>query len=112
MRGYDAEGSGHDTLFEKRFAQRFPAAIQPADVSSIYRWYGTGSYHLSGFGGLKIGENGGNAEVAAYIQQRADRGEIRQERILLQPHWKTDYRQLVSNHIAAVAEPEAQLAVG
>lgn len=107
VRGYEGEGSGHDQMFEQRLGQRFPGstasfAIQPADIFYIYRWSGTGSYHLSGFGGLKPGENGGNAEVANYIQQRADRGEIRQGRILLQPGWKTDYRQLVSSAIAAL----------
>jgi len=108
VRGYDGEGSGHDKLFEQRLAQRFPGAtatfaIQPAEIYYIYRWYGTGSYHLSGFGGLKPGENGGHAEVAAYIQRRANRGEIRQGRIVLQPHWKTDYRQLVSSSLAVLA---------
>jgi glycosyltransferase involved in cell wall biosynthesis len=120
VRGYDGEGSGHDQMFELRLRQRFPGsttpfAIQPADTFYIYRWHGTGSYHLSGFGGLKIGENGGNAEVANYIQQRASRGEIRQGRILLQPGWKTDYRQLVSSALAALdaaSQPmDTQLAV-
>ncbi len=108
VRGYDAEGSGHDVLFEKRLNKRFPGSTatftpQPAEISYIYRWYGTGSYHLSGFGGLKPGKNSGNAEVAAYIQQRADQGTIRQGRILLQPGWNTDYRLLVSSFIATLA---------
>ena len=112
VRGYDAEGSGHDLIFEKRFAHNFPGAtarfaIQPADIFYIYRWYSTGSYHLSGFGGLKPGENGGDAEVAAYIQKRASRGDIRQGYIPLQPHWNTDYRRLVSRYIATLAEQQA-----
>ncbi len=111
--GYDGEGSGHDQLFEERLGKRFPGitapfAIQPTEIYYIYRWYGTGSYHLSGYGGLKLGENGGDAEVAAYIQQRANQGEIPQGRILLQPGWKTDYRQLVSSSIATLAEQYAQ----
>lgn len=112
VRGYDAEGSGHDVLFEGRLARCFPSAvtttaIQPADIFYIYRWYGTGSYHLSGFGGLKPGENSGDAEVGAYIHKRASRDEIRQGHIPLQPHWNTDYRQLVSSYIATLAEQRA-----
>src|SRR6202008_2683832 len=107
VRGYDAEGSGHDQLFEQRLAQQFPGstrlyAIQPKDIYYIYRWHGTDSYHLSEFGGLKPGQNGGDAEVTAFVQQRAHRGEIRRGRIPLQPHWKTDYRQLVARYIATL----------
>lgn len=107
--GYNCEGSGHDQLFERQLGKRFPGtitsfAIELIDIFYIYRWYGTGSYHLSGFGGLKYGENSGNAEVAAYIHKRANRGELRQGSIPLQPHWKTDYRQLVSSYMATRAE--------
>ena len=113
VRGYASEGSGHDQIFEERLAQRFPGItatfpIQPAEIYYIYRWYGTGSYHLSGFGGLKPGENSGDAEVAAYIQRRASRGAIRQGRILLRPHWNADYQQLVSQYIQALAENQTQ----
>src|SRR6476659_4865089 len=64
--------------------------IRPEEIYYIYRWYGTGSYHLSGHGGLKRGENSGDSEVMAYVQQRANRGEIPLGHILLQPSWKTD----------------------
>jgi len=52
---------------------------------------------------LEPGENVGQREVASFVQERADRGEIRQGRIPLQPCWHTDYRQLVSSHIAILA---------
>ncbi|HEY0737766.1 MAG TPA: glycosyltransferase family A protein [Herpetosiphonaceae bacterium] len=110
--GYSCEGSGHDRLFEERLAHGFPGAItttaiHPADIFYIYRWYGTGSYHLSGYGGLKPGENSGDAEVGAYIHTRASRGEIRLGHIPLQPHWTTDYRQVVSSYMATLAEQSA-----
>ncbi|HEY0602798.1 MAG TPA: hypothetical protein VGD58_07800 [Herpetosiphonaceae bacterium] len=72
-----------------------------------YRWSGIGSYHYSGFGASQPGDNRGYHEGGAYIQQRADRGEIRQGRIPLQPCWKTDYRQVVASYIAALAEQPA-----
>ncbi|HEY0604035.1 MAG TPA: glycosyltransferase family 2 protein [Herpetosiphonaceae bacterium] len=112
VRGYAPEGSCDDEVFEARLQQRFSDAISPSVIRSdeiyyIYRWSGIGSYHFSGFGYSKPGDNRGYHEVGAYIQHRADRGEIRQGRIPLQPHWKTDYRQLVSSYMATLAEQPA-----
>src|SRR4051812_44842704 len=57
VRGYAAEGIGYDLVFEKRLAQHFPGAIttydiKPEDIYYLYRWGGTGSYHMSAFEGL------------------------------------------------------------
>ena len=113
MRGYVAEGTGSDFIFEERLDKHFPGsiepyAIRPEEIYYIYRWGGTGSYHISGFGRYKAGENVGHDQVESFVQQRVSRGEIRQGSILLQPHWKTDYRQLVSSYIATLAEQQAQ----
>lgn len=112
VRGYAAEGTGYDLLFERRLAQQFPdsttpVGIQPDDIYYLYRWGGTGSYHMSAYGELQLGENVGHHEVETFIQQRAIRGEIPQGHISLQPGWKTDYRQLVESHIAMLAEQKA-----
>jgi glycosyltransferase involved in cell wall biosynthesis len=113
VRGYKAEGTGYDLVFEERLAQQFPGStntydIQPEEIYYLYRWGGTGSYHMSGFGDLKPGENVGHHQVESFVQQRASRGEICQGHILLQPAWKTDYRQLVSSAIATLAEQPVQ----
>jgi hypothetical protein len=113
VRGYAADGTGYDMLFEERLAQQFPGAtntydIKPEEIYYLYRWGGTGSYHMSAFGDLKPGENVGHDQVGAFVQQRAIRGELRQGRIPLQPHWDTDYRQLVSSYIATLAEQRAR----
>jgi len=113
VRGYVADGTAYDVFFEERLSQQFPGAtktydIKPEEIYYLYRWSGTGSYHLSAFGDLKPGENVGHHEVGSLVQQRASRGEIRQGHIPLQPHWKTDYRQLVSSSIATLAEQRAQ----
>jgi glycosyltransferase involved in cell wall biosynthesis len=113
VRGYVAEGTGSDFIFEERLDKHFPGsiepyAIRPEEIYYIYRWGGTGSYHISGFGRYKAGENVGHDQVESFVQQRVSRGEIRQGSILLQPHWKTDYRQLVSSYIATLAEQQAQ----
>src|SRR5262249_3306287 len=53
VRGYGAEGTGYDLIFERRLKQHFPGliipyAIEPHDIYYLYRWAGTGSYHMSG----------------------------------------------------------------
>lgn len=107
VRGYPAEGTGYDLIFEQRLTEKSPRhtrvyAIKPAEIYYLYRWGGTGSYHMSGFGNLKPGENVGHQQVEMYVQQRANRGEIPRGHIPLQPGWKTDYRQLVASHIAGL----------
>lgn len=109
VRGYPAEGTGYDLIFEQRLAKQFPGStrpykIKPEEIFYIYRWHGTGSYHMSSFGHYKAGENVGHDQVESYIQQRARRGEIPQGVIPLQPGWQTDYRQLVASYIATLAE--------
>jgi len=113
VRGYPAEGTGYDLIFEERLAKHFrgttkPYKIKPEEIYYIYRWGGTGSYHMSGFGHYKPGGNVGHDKVAAFVQQRASRGEIRQGNIPLHPHWNTDYRQLVSSYLATLAEKHVQ----
>src|SRR5205823_5573418 len=96
--GYAAEGAGEDRIFEQRLAHAFPGAtetyaIRPDDIYYLYRWFGTESYHLSGFGDYKAGANIGHHEVAAYVQKSADSGRMLHGHIHLRPHWKQDYRQ-------------------
>lgn len=108
VRGYAADGTGYDLVFEERLAKRFPGSTKPypiraKDIYYIYRWGGTGSYHMSGFGHYKPGGNVGHDQVETFVRQRARRGEIRQGVIPLQPHWKSDYQQLVTSYLATLA---------
>jgi glycosyltransferase involved in cell wall biosynthesis len=53
--GYAAEGTGYDLIFERRLEEQFPGSvaaydIRPEEVYYLYRWSGTGSYHMSAFG--------------------------------------------------------------
>jgi hypothetical protein len=103
--GYAADGSGTDAIFERQLEARFPGspapfAVTPEEIYYLYRWAGTGSYHLSGFGTAQPGQNFGYAEVAAKVKQQADRGEIPLGRVVLQPHWKHDYSGLVADRLA------------
>ena len=108
VRGYPADGSCCDQLFEQQLASGFPGSIQPRiatleEIYYIYRWAGTGSYHVSGWGG-RVGQNTGYAEVAAFVERRASAGEIPRGHVALQPCWRADYQRLVSIQIAALAE--------
>ncbi|HYH44954.1 MAG TPA: glycosyltransferase family A protein [Thermoanaerobaculia bacterium] len=104
--GYAADGCGYDLLFEQQLESRFPGStaarrVEPEELYYVYRWGGTGSYHLSGFGALEAGQNVGYAQAAAAVENQARRGEIPVGRVVLQPHWKHDYPQLIADHLAA-----------
>jgi glycosyltransferase involved in cell wall biosynthesis len=110
--GYPAEGSGYDWVFERRLRQRFPGAItdydiRPEDISYIYRW-GTGSFHMSGFGNYKQGANVGHEGVAAYVQDRAAKGSVRHGRIPLNPHWQSDYLQQVADCLRSLSKNQPE----
>jgi glycosyltransferase involved in cell wall biosynthesis len=111
--GYPAYGSGYDMIFEKQLERRFPGSTAPRlgeleEIYYIYRWVGTGSYHMSAFGGMESGQNVGQAEVAAAVEKQVRRGEIPLGRVVLQPHWKQDYPQLIVDHLATLAETRGE----
>lgn len=103
VRGYPAEGTGYDLVFERRLEQEYPGSIRaydirPEEIYYIYRWGGTDAYHLSGFGQYKPGGNVGHDQVEARVRQRAEQGKIALGYIPLRPHWKVDYQNLVSDY--------------
>ena len=108
VRGYAAEGTGYDLIFEHLLEQQFPGStatydIRPEEIYYLYRWSGTGSYHMSGFGGYTAGENVGHNQVEAFVNQQASRGQIQHGTVLLQPHWNSNYQQLVNETIQSLA---------
>lgn len=110
MRGYPAEGTGYDLIFEQQLESRFPGStaayrVEPEEIYYLYRWGGTGSFHMSGFGALKIGQNVGHAQSAAFLRRRAARGEIPRGHVPLQPCWRADYLEMASSYIATLDAP-------
>lgn len=94
--GYPHMQSGQDMGLEDRF--RGPDRIvekTPVEwVYYIYRFPGTGSYHLSATGyGL------GFEEVAKYVDGKQIEGVHR-----IQPHWAQDYESLVFNQLLALRQ--------
>ena len=106
--GYAPLGNGQDREFEGELSRIAPDRLEcvdlpPEQVYYIYRWEGTGSYHLSEWGEGVSGED----KAAAYVQQQVERGELAQGTIHLRPHWKEDYLQRVR---LACASKEAETA--
>ncbi|MBI3960365.1 MAG: glycosyltransferase family 2 protein [Chloroflexi bacterium] len=96
--GYAAMGNGQDREFEGELLRIAPDRYEKVDLPAeqiyyIYRWHGTGSYHLSQWGASISGED----ESATYAQKQVERGELAQGRIQLRPRWKEDYLQLVQD---------------
>ena len=110
VRGYAAEGTGYDLVFERRLEQHVPGcttpyAIQPEDIYYLYRWAGTGSYHMSSFGTYEAGHNVGDSAVEAFVHRQAQQGAIPRGHVPLQPHWHAEYGHLVAQALAAMTPP-------
>ncbi|MBI3957503.1 MAG: glycosyltransferase family 2 protein [Chloroflexi bacterium] len=106
VRGYPHTDLGCDQDFEKRIQVMRPgvelaAEVAAEDVYYLYRWTGTGSYHLSNLRTVRA--------VAAHIERQTVYGNVPQGRVVLQPGWKADYRELVHTFLATgqAAQPQA-----
>jgi glycosyltransferase involved in cell wall biosynthesis len=88
VHGYPHMQSGHDMALEERFKGPYRAVEDTPDelIYYIYRFPGTGSYHLSSFG-----YGNGFAEVAANVRKKGVGGGYK-----ITPQWRQDYLQLVS----------------
>ena len=107
-RGYAHMGSGQDMELELRFEAIDKAHkqncndIAPDDIYYLYRWQGTDSFHLSGFGRDRVGEPSGNDRVGDYVRRRIDHGSLPAGEIRLQPQWRHNYVQLTRDYIASL----------
>jgi len=102
--GYRHMGSGQDRDIEVKFEKVIGArknynSIQPSEIFYLYRWSGTQSYHLSGFGRDGIGKSG-NDKVREYALRHLTEGRIQSGEIVLEPQWSIDYSQLARNYLA------------
>lgn len=99
VRGYACQNNGYDQEIEAQLDQKVPGAaspydIRPEDIYYIYRWGRTGSYHMSGYGQAEYDQ------VATFVDNKINQGEIQQGQIQLQPHWQADYAGLVRDYLA------------
>ncbi len=109
--GYQHISTAFDVRFERACEELRAGAtkgqpLAPEDLYYIYRWAGTGSYHLSA-----SGQNGSaDSGVLAYMQEQVARGRIPQGRIVLEPHWNSDYAALVRDFLGERAPEPAPAA--
>ena len=104
--GYRHIGSGQDAEIENRFRESIGSdigdeAIELDEIFYLYRWCGTGSYHLSAFG-FDGGGRRGSEKVLELVLQRIAEGDVETGEILLEPHWGVDYPQLIKDHLAGL----------
>ncbi|MCB0176078.1 MAG: glycosyltransferase family 2 protein [Anaerolineae bacterium] len=103
VHGYPHLDHRYDLEFEQLCQAEAPGSmridpLRPADIYYIYRWSGTGSYHLSALGS----EGQAPPQVAAYVEQQAAQGQMPLGQIRLKPHWKNDYSALVRSRLATL----------
>tara|TARA_Y100000310_G_scaffold345515_1_gene465851 strand:+ start:1622 stop:2407 length:786 start_codon:yes stop_codon:yes gene_type:complete len=110
VNGYPHMGSGQDWAIELRFesCEKYQKknynSIPLNEIFYIYRWAGTGTFHLSGFGKDKPNEKTGNQKVQEYIKKKMEKDEIKIGEVKLNPHWKQDYLQNVKDYIGTIIE--------
>jgi hypothetical protein len=93
-------GLGHDAEMEERFEEIAPGTtapydIAPDDIYYIYRWSGTGAYHVSGLTGDQY------KAVAAAVEEQVRLGLLAVGEMTLVPQWRADYERQVKDHVAS-----------
>jgi glycosyltransferase involved in cell wall biosynthesis len=110
VRGYSHMGSGQDMDIEQRMqaiigkGKNFNA-IRPEDIYYLYRWGGSGSYHLSAYGRDRDGAQTGQDLVSIAVAGQLAAGTIPAGRVLLNPTWRADYSALVRDLLYATTPP-------
>lgn len=109
VHGYRHMGSGQDMDLELAFERLLGRgknynAILPKDIYYLYRWAGTGSFHLSSFGRDKDGSEPGNEKVERFVQRQIAELRVPTGHIPLQPQWRIDYQQLVRALLAETGQ--------
>lgn len=102
--GYSHVGSGQDADFEMRVGPLLQGdknddRIAPEEIYYIYRWQGTGSYHLSDFGLDQSDRPTGNVRVGDFVAERIRGGLIPTGEVHLQPRWNRDYLRCVTEFL-------------
>jgi len=92
--GYPEIESGEDQVFEKRIfrKKRTSTDIDVQDNYYIYKWGGSGSYHLSGYGeNAKQVPGSLMARIGHEVESAIADGEIPEGEIKLLPRWRFNY---------------------
>jgi glycosyltransferase involved in cell wall biosynthesis len=98
--GYPHIGSGQDWGLESKFSSAISGSkddesLTDEELFYIYRWGGTGSFHLSAFGRDEGKSIKGNEHVATYVRHAVKSGQLPTGKIQLHPVWRNDYAGLL-----------------
>lgn len=107
VKGYTAMNTGEDRDLARAFSDRglfIEIAIPPEATCYIYRWGGTHSPHISGYGEDEAGKASGYDMIAQSIQGQLEAQEIPRGKILLNPRWEQDYSVRVKEFLAQDTE--------
>lgn len=103
-RGYPHLTDGVDQRFEAVLERLHtdatqPDTLTPAELFHVYRWGGSGSYHLSALGNRSTDQQAAYRAVADFVAREIVAGRQPTGRIALQPRWHEDYEALVASYL-------------
>jgi hypothetical protein len=101
VNGYPHTWSGEDLALEQKFRKLGASdsvELEPPANFYIYRWAGTGSYHISGFGESNVAEAA--TKLEEWTQQASEQHSMPLGRIILEPKWRQDYEQQAATFIS------------
>lgn len=109
--GYAHMGSGQDMDLELALEKIIGKGknfngIAPADIYYLYRWGGTGTFHLSGFGRDQPGATTGNDKVELFVRKQIDAGRVPTGEIELRPRWCRDYVAMARDYVTALVRAQ------
>ena len=98
---HEPENAGYDMTFVRKIekAGGKVARVKPKDnrVSWLYSW-GGGSYHMSGQGKDVPARENVLIRHSRHIEQLRQQGKIPTGEVVLNPHWKHDYEQMLIDY--------------
>jgi hypothetical protein len=102
-------GSGQDAAIERKFAQVLAGQklgfenVPLEKIFYVYRWAGSGSFHLSALAQTRKTDESEHDMAADYVAQGLGSGSIPSGQVVLKPRWKTDYVAMVSQYLKQTA---------
>lgn len=71
----------------------------PSEAFYLYRWYGTGSYHISGVANKPATPEIENERAGFFVRQQIEKGLMPTGVVPLEPKWRNDYTDMVADYV-------------
>ena len=103
---HPSENAGYDMTFIERihnldYNKRLFVEMPKEEASWFYMWGGRG-YHMSGQGHDKPGKPNAIQRHSLHIENLRKQGKIPTGDVVLKPHWKKDYSQLLKDYLKTI----------